>query len=154
MNATVVAVGSDHLGFELKEILRLRLQELGYDVRDFGVSDTSPKDYPDVAAAVAEAVRAGEFDRAILVCGTGAGMAIAANKVPGVRAVAASDPYTADRARKSNDAQIITMGSRITTATTALHLLDVWLASEFEGGGSAPKVAKIAEIERHYSESA
>lgn len=150
----IVAVGSDHLGFELKEVLRRHLEELGYEVRDFGVHGTDPIDYPDVAGEVAEAVRAGEFDRAVLVCGTGAGMAIAANKVPGVRAVAVNDPYTAERARKSNDAQVLTMGSRVVTPTLALHLLDLWLDSEFEGGGSAPKVAKIAEIERHYSETA
>lgn len=154
MNRTV-AVGADHLGFELKEVLRRHLEEQGYEVRDFGVHDTTPIDYPDVAGEVAKAIRRGEFDRAVLVCGTGAGMAIAANKVPGVRAVAANDPYTAERARKSNDAQVITMGSRVVTPTIAVHLLDLWLASEFEGGGSTEKVRKIGELERqHHLETA
>jgi len=154
MSDTVIAVGSDSLGHELKEVLRARLVELGHRVRDFGVAEPEAADYPEVAGAVAEAVRSGACARGVLVCGTGAGMAIAANKVPGVRAVCVTDPYTAERAVASNDAQIVTMGSLVTTPTLALRLLDIWLAAEFQGGRSAPKVAKIADIERRYSESA
>src|ERR1700676_1283926 len=147
-----IAVGSDNLGHELKEILRARLSGLGYTVLDFGVADPSLGDYPDVAEAVAEAVRSDRCSSGVLVCGTGAGMAIAANKVPGIRAVCVSDPYTAERARASNNAQIITMGSLITTATIAVRLMEIWLQAEFTGGRSAPKVAKIADIERRYGD--
>lgn len=148
----MIGVGSDNLGHELKEILRERLQQLGHTVLDFGVAEAAQADYPDVAEAVAEAVRTGRCARGVLVCGTGAGMAIAANKVPGIRAVCVTDPYTAERARASNDAQIITLGSLVTTATIAVHLLEIWLRTEFQGGRSGPKVAKIAAIERRFNE--
>ena len=101
-------------------------------------------DYPDIGAALARRLAAGEFERGVLVCGTGAGMAIAANKVPGVRAVCATDPYTAERAIASNDARVITFGAQITGASVARMLLDIYLANEFQGGRSAPKVAKLA----------
>ena len=146
-----IAIGCDHLGLELKNRLRDHLTERGYDVADFGVDVAEPVDYPDVAGEVAGAVQRGEFGRAVLVCGTGAGMAIVANKVPGVRAVCVSDPYTAERARASNDAQVITFGGQILGAAVALQLLDIWLAAEFQGGRSAPKVAKIGDVERKYS---
>jgi ribose 5-phosphate isomerase B len=151
VTTTAIAVGSDSLGHELKEILRVRLVELGYQVDDFGVADAGQGDYPDVAERVAVAIRAGRHRYGVLVCGTGAGMAIAANKVSGIRAVCVTDPYTAERARASNDAQIITLGSQITTATIALRLLEIWLHSEYHGGRSAPKVAKIAAIESRFA---
>ena len=152
MSSSTIAVGSDDLGHELKEVLRRRLCELGHAVEDFGVADASCGDYPDVAEAVAEAIRSGRCGKGVLVCGTGAGMAIAANKVPGIRAVCVTDPYTAERARASNNAQIITLGSRVTTATIAVRLMEIWLQTEFHDGRSGPKVAKIAEIERRYSQ--
>ncbi len=104
-------------------------------------------DYPDVAEQVARAVAAGTYGRAILVCGTGIGMAITANKVPGVRAAQASDPYSAERARKSNDAQVLCLGARIVSTENAKLLVDHWLASEFQGGGSARKVAKMNALD-------
>lgn len=146
-----IAIGCDLFGLGLKNSLRDHLTELGYDVEDFGVKGDEPLDYPDVAGEVAGAVQRGEFARAVLVCGTGAGMAIVANKVPGVRAVCVADPYTAERARASNDAQVVTFGAQIVGESVALRLLDIWLAAEFQGGRSAPKVAKIAELERKYS---
>lgn len=97
-------------------------------------------DYPDLALTVARAVAAGEHDRAILICGTGIGMAIAANKVPGVYAATVHEPYSAQRARMSNDAQVITMGARIIAPELAHLLLRIWLEAEFQGGGSARKV--------------
>ena len=106
-----IAIGADDAGAPLKERLAAYLQQRGFQVRDFGNGDGV--DYPDVAAEVAQAVARGEHDRALLVCGTGLGMAIAANKVPGVRAATAHDPYSAERARKSNNAQVVTMGARI-----------------------------------------
>jgi ribose 5-phosphate isomerase B len=142
-----IAIGSDHIGLPLKETARAHLEMLGHEVIDFGVHDTTPVDYPDVAVAVAGAVARGEFPRAILVCGTGIGMAIVANKVPGVRAASVTDPYSAERARKSNDAQVLCLGSQVLGAAVADILVDHWLDSEFQGGESARKVAKIDAID-------
>ena len=145
---TTIAIGADDAGASLKDHLATYLKERGYEIKDFG--NGNEQDYPDVAAAVAEAVARGEHERAVLVCGTGLGMAITANKIPGVRAATAHDPYSAERARKSNDAQIITMGSRIIAPQVAEKVLDHWLASEFEGGRSAPKVEKMKAIDDRY----
>ena len=145
-----IVIGADHLGLPLKDVLRDHLQARGYAVEDLGVTDASPVDYPDVGAQLAEAVAAGRFARGILVCGTGAGMAIVANKVPGVRAVCVADPYTAERAVASNNAQVITFGALITGPAVATMLVDIWLESEFAGGRSAPKVAKIDAIDARY----
>ena len=105
-------------------------------------------DYPDVGFRVSEAVAAGEFDRAILICGTGIGMSIVANKVPGVRAALCHDIYSAERARKSNNAQVLAMGGRIIGAENAKRIVAVWLASDFEHGRSQSKVAKIVAYEQ------
>ena len=107
-------------------------------------------DYPDIAEKVALTISRGEYTRGILVCGTGIGMAIVANKVPGVRAACCHDLYSAERARKSNDAQIITMGAQVIGPSVAKALIDVWLASEFSGGRSERKVARIKEIDKNY----
>ena len=143
-----IAVGADELGFALKENLEAYLIDLGYSVDDFGCHTQEPVDYPDVAERVARAVAAGRHERAILVCGTGIGMAITANKVPGVRAAPASDPYSAERARKSNDAQVLCLGARVVGTEVARLLVDHWLASEFGGGNSARKVAKMNALDR------
>jgi ribose 5-phosphate isomerase B len=143
-----IAVGADNLGFPLKERIRRHLEELGYEVVDYGVTDESPVDYPDVAVTVARDVAAGKFDRAILCCGTGIGMAMTANKVPGVRAANVTDPYSAERARKSNNAQVLCLGARISPPEVASLLVDHWLASEFQGGDSARKVAKMDALDR------
>jgi ribose 5-phosphate isomerase B len=146
-----IIIGSDHLGHQLKEDLKAHLSDVGHEPVDAGWhSPTEPVDYPDIAVQVAERIASGEFDRGILICGTGIGMAIVANKVPGVRAAPCHDPYSAERARKSNDAQIITFGAQIVAPTLARVLLDHWLASEFTGGRSAPKVEKIKLIDRRY----
>jgi ribose 5-phosphate isomerase B len=153
-NVMLILIGSDHIGYALKENLKAYLLELGYTVGDVGVpDDAAPVDYPDVAVTLAERIAAGETDRGILICGTGIGMAITANKVPGVRAACCHDPYSAERARKSNDAQVITMGSQIVAPTLARLLLDHWLASEFAGGRSAPKVKKINQVDDKYRKS-
>lgn len=143
-----IAIGADDAGAPLKDHLQHYLGELGYEVEDFG--NGSDQDYPDVAAAVAERVGDGEFDRALLICGTGLGMAITANKIPGVRAATAHDPFSAERARKSNDAQVLTMGARVIAPQAAEKVLDHWLASEFEGGGSAPKVEKMNQVDERF----
>jgi len=142
-----IAVGADHLGLPLKEAVKSHLLELGHEVVDYGVTDTTPVDYPDVAVAVARDVAAGTFRRAILVCGTGIGMAITANKVPGVRAASVADPYSAERAVKSNDAQVLCLGARVVPPEVAAILVDHWLAAEFQGGDSRRKVAKIEALD-------
>lgn len=145
-----IVVGADHFGMPLKDAVRDYLTELGYQVEDMGVNTNDPVDYPDVGAALAEAIAADQYARGVLVCGTGAGMAIVANKVPGVRAVCVNDPYTAERAVASNNAQIITMGSQITGTAVAKKLIDIWLESEYQGGRSAPKVDKINSLDNKY----
>jgi ribose 5-phosphate isomerase B len=143
-----IAVGADSAGADLKDHLAQYMRDKGYEVKDYG--NGTEQDYPDVAAAVASRVAEGEHERALLVCGTGLGMAITANKIPGVRAATAHDPFSAERLRKSNDAQIIAMGQRVIAPQTAELVLDHWLASEFEGGGSQPKVDKMKEIDERY----
>jgi ribose 5-phosphate isomerase B len=138
-----VAIGSDEAGYRLKGVLIALLAEEGQEVVDFGCHSEEPVDYPDVAFEVAQAVAAGTHDRAILICGTGIGMSIAANKVPGVRAAQAHDPYSAERARKSNDAQVLALGARVIGPELAKSIVRAWLQSEFAGGGSTRKVAKI-----------
>jgi ribose 5-phosphate isomerase B len=145
-----IVIGADHFGLPLKQEISAYLCLLGYEIEDIGVQEDTPVDYPDIAAALAEMVAQKQYDRGILICGTGAGMAIAANKVPGVRAVCVQDPYTAERARASNNAQIITFGSQIIGIEVAKKLLDIWLKSEFQGGRSAPKVQKINELDQKY----
>jgi ribose 5-phosphate isomerase B len=145
---TSIAIGADSAGAPLKDHLAKYMEENGYEIKDFG--NGAGQDYPDVAAEVAAAVASGEHERALLVCGTGLGMAITANKVPGVRAVTAHDPYSAERARKSNDAQVLTMGARVIAPEAAEKVLDHWLASEFEGGGSTSKVEKMKAVDARY----
>jgi ribose 5-phosphate isomerase B len=145
-------VGSDHLGRQLKDALVEHLRSQGHHVDDAGTTDDTPVDYPDIAVVVAEDVAAKGHERGILICGTGIGMAITANKVPGIRAAQISDPYGAERAAKSNDAQIVTLGALTTGTETAKLLVDSYLASEFAGGRSAPKVAKIDAVDRKYRE--
>lgn len=142
-----IALGCDPLGVDLKNELASLLRERAVEFEDFGVLAGEVVDYPDIAERVACAVRDGHFDRGILICGTGIGMAISANKVPGVRAAVAHDPYSAERARKSNDAQILAMGACVIGAQVARQLVSIWLDSEFQGGESARKVKKIGLIE-------
>ena len=144
-----IVVGSDHFGYPLKEDLKVYLQELGHEPVDLGCQNPDePVDYPDVAIAVAEEIARGTYERGILICGTGIGMAMVANKIPGVRAACCHDPYSAERARKSNDAQVLTMGSQIIGPMLGRQLLDHWLASEFAGGRSTGKVEKIRKLDQ------
>ena len=148
-----IALGADEAGFELKNIIKDYLEKQGVIVTDFGVNSAAPVLYPDIAVAVALAVAEHRHDRAILFCGTGLGMAIAANKVPGIRAATCHDTYSAERARKSNDAQILTMGARVIGSELAKSVVEAWLHSEFQGGGSTEKVDKIKEYEQKYLKS-
>ncbi len=143
-----IAIGCDEAAFDLKELVKKYLQDLHHEVEDFGTFERRPVLYPDIAFAVAEKVAAGTFSRAILLCGTGIGMAISANKVPGVRAAQAHDTYSAERARKSNDAQVLTLGARVVGPELARTIVKAWLGSEFEGGGSSAKVERIKEYDQ------
>ena len=149
-----IIVGADHLGLQLKNALVEHMRASGWDVNDIGVHSDDPVDYPDVAVAVAEKIAAGDYPRGVLVCGTGAGMAITANKVPGVRAVAVNDPYTAERAIASNNAQVIAFGQRVTGEYAAKMYLDIWLANEFQADRSGKKVAKIDAVEHRFKPAA
>ncbi|MEM8951574.1 MAG: RpiB/LacA/LacB family sugar-phosphate isomerase [Pseudomonadota bacterium] len=147
MSDKKVVLAADHLGLPLKDAVKTHLEKRGVAVDDLGVNSEDPVDYPDVGRQLAERIAAGDYERGILVCGTGAGMAIVANKVPGVRAVCVTDPYTAERAIASNNAQVITMGAQITGPSVATMLVDIWLANEFNAERSGKKVAKIDALE-------
>jgi ribose 5-phosphate isomerase B len=142
-----VALASDHAGFELKQAVMAELAARGIDHRDFGVAANERVDYIDYGAAAAAALSRGEFDRAILVCGTGLGMAIVANKFKGVRATSCWDEYTVEMSRKHNDANCLTLGGRTMTVERGLALAALWLATPFEGGRHAARVEKIRELE-------
>jgi ribose 5-phosphate isomerase B len=145
-----LVIGSDHFGLPLKIQIRDYLREKGYEVDDIGTNSDDPVDYPDIAEKLANEVSIRKYERGVLICGTGAGMAIVANKVPNVRAVAVYDPYTAERAIASNDAQVITLGSQIMGVEVAKKLVDIWLGAEFKGGRSVPKVKKMEDIDQKY----
>lgn len=152
-----IAIGCDDAGFGLKETIKAYLagqSDVPVEIEDLGVYSTDPVDYPDIAEKVAAAVAGHRCERGILVCGTGVGMAIAANKVPGIRAALCHDVYSAERAQKSNDAQILTMGARVIGPELAKKIVEVWLRSHFAGGPSARKVQKIMQIESAYLRSA
>jgi ribose 5-phosphate isomerase B len=148
-----VALGSDHNAFDMKESIKKYLEEHNHQVVDYGCYSCDAVDYPDVAFQVALDLQQGEFSRAILVCGTGIGMAIAAGKVPGIRAALCHDTYSAERARKSNNAQILTMGAKVIGPETALKVVEAWMNSEFEGGNSGRKVDKIMDKEKEFIRS-
>jgi ribose 5-phosphate isomerase B len=146
-----LVLGCDDAGQPLMDVIRDYLKEHPeVDVTDFGWNDKDGEYYPDVAERVSVAIAEGDFERGILICGTGLGMAITANKIPGIRAATCHDTYSAERARKSNDAQVLTMGSRVIGPEHAKKVVDAWLASEFAGGGSAPKVQRMIEIEARH----
>jgi ribose 5-phosphate isomerase B len=142
-----IAVGSDLHGYAMKEAVKSHLGEHGHEVVDFGVGLDEDVDYPDIAEPVARAVASGQVERAVLVCGTGLGMAIVANKVPGIRAASVTDPYSAERAIRSNNAQVLCLGGKVLGVDVATLLVDHWMAGEFAGGGSARKVAKIEALD-------
>jgi ribose 5-phosphate isomerase B len=143
-----IALGADHAGWQLKEEIKAWLLERSAGVLDFGTHSTDPVDYPDYAAQVAEAVVSGKAERGVLVCGTGIGMAMAANKVAGVRAAFCPDLFTARMSREHNDANVLTLGGRLTGRELALEILEMWLRSPFQGGRHARRVDKIGALER------
>ncbi len=143
-----IALGADHAGFELKEKIKQQLAAKGISVDDRGTDSTASVDYPDYARAVAEEVAARQADLGILVCGTGIGMSIAANKVPGIRAAKVDTEFEAERSRQHNDANVLALGAATITEDAAFRIVEKWLATGFEGGRHERRVEKIAAIER------
>ena len=146
-----IALGADHAGVALKDQLKARLQERGIAYEDFGTSTTDSVDYPDFAARVAHGVSGGGFDRGILVCGTGAGMAIAANKVAGIRAAAVPDERTAILTREHNNINVLTLGARLTDPDLALRILDLFIDTPFAGGRHQPRIDKITTLDQTHT---
>ncbi len=145
-----IAIGADHGGFRLKEALKPLLESLGLQVRDVGVHDEKPADYPDLALQVAELVAAGTATRGIVIDGAGIGSSIAANKVPGIRAALCYDKASARNSREHNDSNVLTLGARLITQTQAEDVLRTWLATAFGGGRHQARVRKIVDIEQRY----
>ncbi|SHK64155.1 ribose-5-phosphate isomerase [Clostridium cavendishii DSM 21758] len=146
-----IAIGCDHGGLRLKNEVIKYLQEKGIEYVDYGTYSEESCDYPDIAIKVAEAVASKEQEKGILICGTGIGISIAANKVPGVRAALCSDTFSAHATREHNDANILTMGERTVGIGLALDIVDTFLNTEFEGGRHIQRINKISEIEKKYS---
>ena len=142
-----IALGSDHAGFELKEDLRAYLAELKIEALDLGTYSEESADYPDVAVKVAEKVSRGEVDRGLLICGTGIGMSIVANRFAGVRAALCHDLYTARISREHNNANILALGGRLMGKGLAREMLKVFLETEFQGGRHERRIRKIAALE-------
>jgi ribose 5-phosphate isomerase B len=142
-----ISIASDHGGRRLKDAIALHLRGLGHAVDDLGTHSDDSCDYPDFAQAVASRVATGEADRGVLVCGTGIGMSIAANKVAGVRAAVVSDPFCAQMAMEHNDARVLCLGERTTGAGLALMCVDHWLSATFQGGRHERRVAAMTAIE-------
>src|SRR6188474_2059143 len=142
-----IALGADHAGFEEKEKIKATLDELGVEYVDMGTNSADSVDYPDYAKKVAEAVSKGEFEQGLLVCGSGTGMAIAANKVKGVRAAVAWSPDIARLARQHNNANILSLPARFMSEDDAAGVVKAWFEADFEGGRHEKRVEKITEIE-------
>jgi ribose 5-phosphate isomerase B len=143
-----IAIGADHAGFAVKEEIRTVLKALGHAVLDLGTTGEASVDYPDFAEKVARAVVSGEAERGVLICGTGIGMSIAANKVPGIRAAVVSDEKTAALSRQHNDANVFCAGARVTPVVKIAESLKVFLQTPFEGGRHQNRVNKITGIEK------
>lgn len=142
----MIAMGSDHAGYEMKLVLAEHLKERGYEVKDFGTYSTESCDYPDFAKAVAKAVVDGEAERGVLVCGTGIGMSIAANKVKGIRAAVLSDEFSAQATREHNDANILCLGARVIDNDKAIKLLDIFMDTPFSEGVN--HIRRISKLEQ------
>ena len=145
MPGGAIAVASDHAGFDLKEILKRDLQEAGHEVLDLGTNSTASVDYPDFGEAMANAIASGRAERGVLVCGTGIGISIAANRNPKVRAALAHDVTSAKLSRKHNDANVVAFGARLIGVETAREALKAFLDTGWEGGRHAGRVAKLSK---------
>lgn len=145
-----IAIGSDHGGYDLKEFLKNELIKKGYDITDFGANGKDPFDYPDVAREVAVSIKDKKYDRGILICGTGIGVSLAANKVKGIRAAVCTDHFMAKYTKIHNDAHIICLGARVIGTSKALEMVEVFLTSEYEGGRHDLRLEKISNIEKEF----
>ena len=143
----MIAIGSDHGGYALKQVIISHLADRGIEFRDFGTYSEESCDYPEYGEAVGRAVASGECELGIAVCGTGIGISIAANKVHGVRAAACSDCFTAEMCRRHNDANVLALGGRVIGPGLALKIVDIFLSTGFDGGRPARRLGKLAEIE-------
>lgn len=143
MSTTVIAVGSDHGGFEYKEAVINHLKSTGYDVLDCGTYSKDSCDYPDIAKEVAAKILDNEAEKGILICGTGIGMSISANKFKGIRAALCSDTFSAHATREHNDSNILCLGQRVIGESLALEIVDTWLKAEFQGGRHQKRIDKI-----------
>ena len=142
-----ISIGSDHGGYALKQELIAYLQEKGHEVEDFGCHDTSSCDYPDFGEAAARAVASGACERGIVICTTGIGISISANKVKGIRCALCSEPYSAEMTRRHNDANVLAMGAGMIAPMMAKRIVDVFLSTEFEGGRHQRRIDKMMAIE-------
>jgi ribose 5-phosphate isomerase B len=147
-----IAMGNDHVAYRLKLALREHLERLGHKILDFGTDGETSVDYPVYGKLAAEAVASGAADRAVLLCGTGFGISLAANKIKGIRCVVCSEPYTALLSRRHNDANALALGARVVGEELAKMILDVWLSGEFEGGRHAVRMKLIADLEDEFSD--
>lgn len=145
-----IAIGCDHGGFRLKEEINGFLESEGITYHDFGTYSTDSVDYPDIAEKVALAVRDGQYDKGILICGTGIGISIAANKIPGIRCALCHDSFSAKATREHNDSNILAMGERVIGVGLALDIVKLWLNTEFVGGRHQTRVDKITKMEDNY----
>jgi len=143
-----IAMGSDHAGFELKEAVKSQLEAEGHEVQDVGTHSPESTDYPPFAARAAELVAGGEAEKGVIVCGSGVGVSIVANKVDGIRAVNAHDESEAEMSRRHNDANVVTLSGTRLSPEDAKPIVDTFLATEFDGGRHARRVGEIAEVER------
>ena len=149
-----IAIGSDHAGFELKEKIKRYLLGKGLDVEDCGTHSADSVDYPDYARTVSEQVAAKRADTGVLVCGTGIGMSIAANKIPGIRAAHVTSEIEAQMSREHNDANVLTVGGRVLSEPTALAIIERWLSTKFSGGRHQLRINKISELEKEKAHAA
>jgi len=147
----MIAIGSDHAGFSLKNEIAIHLAEAGYKVKDYGTYGLDSVDYSDYGLAVAEAVKDGTCEKGILICGTGIGMSITANKVPGIRAAVCTNSYMARFGREHNDSNVLALGARVIGTGLAFDIVDEWVKTEFLGGRHKLRIYKISDIERKYS---
>lgn len=145
-----IGIGSDHGGYNLKEEIKKYLNDKGCEVVDFGTNSNDSVDYPDYGQAVAEAVVNKEVEKGIICCGTGIGISIAANKVPGIRCAVVSDTFSAKMSRAHNDANMLSLGERVVGRGLALEIVEAWINSEFEGDRHAKRVDKLCKIEEKY----
>lgn len=142
----MIALGSDHAAFEYKELVKAYLLEKGFEVEDFGTYSLDRVDYPVIGEAVARAVAEGKYERGIILCGTGIGISISANKVPGIRCVVCSEPYSARLSRQHNDTNVLALGARVVGIELAKMIIDIWLETPFEGGRHQRRVDMLDKL--------